>query len=364
MDRLYYYKRKFNQALIIHGICWLVGFIILGIFLFPKQIEEGVIEPHEPFTISLVFLGVLTVINLLYKLLGVLSFKSESILSVAMILCFPLGVVGILVFIPIYRYYNVKEFVQEKLSPLKESLLERKILNKTISAYQSVWKKQNFLKMILLPLILLLPVVAVIGGLVYLYFFSYDIFNYVLIGFIIIFYIFVSLKLGGLQDFEVTTKKYGVSIGDTFFDYGEVYLHEYESKTKTETSLDITAFLIAIPATIILLIAFAICLVIFTVSALLRLILPFLPFGGRSTIFLKRKTFVDYEYTMGVGFLKKPFFVLNRLLYKIFRINLVSRDFWREGIGQNYIETQLKDRNLRILNKKLDRIERKYGEHY
>ena len=364
MDRLYYYKRKFNQALIIHGICWLVGFIILGIFLFPKQIEEGVIEPHEPFTISLVFLGVLTVINLLYKLLGVLSFKSESILSVAMILCLPLGVVGILVFIPIYRYYHVKEFIQEKLSPLKESLLERKILNKTISAYQSVWKKQNFLKMILLPLILLLPVAAVIGGLVYLYFFSYDIFNYVLIGLIIIFYIFVSLKLGGLQDFEVTTKKYGVSIGDTFFDYGEVYLHEYESKTKTETSLDITAFLIAIPATIILLIAFAICLVIFTVSALLRLILPFLPFGGRSTIFLKRKTFVDYEYTMGVGFLKKPFFVLNRLLYKIFRINLVSRDFWREGIGQNYIETQLKDRNLRILNKKLDRIERKYGEHY
>ena len=41
MDKLEFYKRKFNHALALHFFGWLIAFTILGILLFPGQIERG-----------------------------------------------------------------------------------------------------------------------------------------------------------------------------------------------------------------------------------------------------------------------------------------------------------------------------------
>lgn len=45
MDKLEFYKKKFNQALALHFFGWLIVFAILGILLFPGQLERGEIEP-------------------------------------------------------------------------------------------------------------------------------------------------------------------------------------------------------------------------------------------------------------------------------------------------------------------------------
>lgn len=360
MDKLQFYKRKFNQALALHFFGWLIVFIILGILLFPGQIERGEIEPEKLLEIIPVFIGLDLGITLLYKIMGSIAFKVENVLSVCFIIAFPLGVVGMLVFIPIYKYYNVAQYID----PIKEGLRERKILNKTIKAYQACWKRQNFFKMIIIPLLLLIPIAALGVG-IYLFCTLYPSYaSIALPAAFIIYYFIVATKLGGFRDIEVTKTTYGVSIGDDWYNYGDVKLHEIDRKTKSDMDFDITAFLLAIPASIIILVAFVICLAIFTIGLVFRILFPFLPFSGRHSIFLTKKTFVDIDYCMGPEFLKKPFFVLNRFLYKTMRINLVSRDFWRDDVGQNYIETQLSDRNQRALERKLNRISKRYGHHY
>ena len=360
MDKLQFYKRKFNQALALHFFGWLVVFAILGILLFPGQIERGEIEPEKLLEIIPVFIGLDLGITLLYKIMGSIAFKVENVLSVCFIIAFPLGVVGMLVFIPIYKYYNVAQYID----PIKEGLRERKILNKTIKAYQAVWKRQNFFKMIIIPLLLLIPIAAIGIGL-YLFCTLYP--SYAMMALpiaFIIYYFIVASKLGGFRDIEVTKTTYGVSIGEGWFDYGDVKLTKMDQKVKSDIEFDIFAFLLAIPASIFILLAFVICLALFTLLLIFRILLPFLPFGGKHSIFLTRKTFVDIDYCMGPEFLKKPFFVLNRFLYKTMRINLVSRDFWRDDVGQNYIETQLSDRNQKVLDKKLKRISKRFGHHY
>ena len=360
MDKLQFYKRKFNQALALHFFGWLIVFAILGIFLFPGQIERGEIEPEKLFEIIPVFIGLDLGITILYKIMGSIAFKVENVLSVCFIIAFPLGVVGMLVFIPIYKYYNVAQYIE----PIKEGLRERKILNKTIKAYQAVWKRQNFFKMIIIPLILLIPIVALGVG---IYLFWTLLPSYAAIALpaaFIIFYLSVATKLGAFRDIEVTKTTYGVSIGDGWFDYGDIKLTKMDQRTKSDMEFDIFAFLFAIPASIFILIAFVICVALFTILLVLRIVFPFLPFGGKHSIFLTKKTFVDIDYCMGPEFLKKPFFVLNRFLYKTMRMNLVCRDFWRDDVGQNYIETQLSDRNQRALDRKLNRISKRYGHHY
>jgi hypothetical protein len=360
MEKLEYYKRKFNLALTLHFFGWIIVFIILGVLLFPGQIDRGEIEPEKLFEIILVFIGLDLGITILYKIMGLIAFKVENVLSVCFIIAFPLGIVGMLVFIPIYKYYNVSQYIE----PIKEGLRERKILNKTIKAYQAVWKRQNFLKMIIIPLLLLIPIVALGVG-IYLFWITLP--SYASIALpvaFIIFYLSVATKLGAFRDIEVIKTTYGVSIGEGLFDYGDVKLTKMDQKIKSDMEFDIFAFLIAIPASIFILIAFIICLALFTLLLVLRIIFPFLPFGGKHSIFLTKKTFVDIDYCMGPEFLKKPFFVLNRFLYKTMRINLVCRDFWRDDVGQNYIETQLSERNKRVLNRKLNRISKKYGHHY
>ncbi len=360
MGKLQFYKRKFNQALALHFFGWLVVFAILGILLFPGQIERGEIEPEKLLEIIPVFIGLDLGITLLYKIMGSIAFKVENVLSVCFIIAFPLGVVGMLVFIPIYKYYNVAQYID----PIKEGLRERKILNKTIKAYQAVWKRQNFFKMIIIPLLLLIPIAAIGIGL-YLFCTLYP--SYAMMALpiaFIIYYFIVASKLGGFRDIEVTKTTYGVSIGEGWFDYGDVKLTKMDQKVKSDIEFDIFAFLLAIPASIFILLAFVICLALFTLLLIFRILLPFLPFGGKHSIFLTRKTFVDVDYCMGPEFLKKPFFVLNRFLYKTMRINLVSRDFWRDDVGQNYIETQLSDRNQKVLDKKLKRISKRFGHHY
>lgn len=360
MDKLEFYKKKFNQALALHFFGWLIVFAILGILLFPGQIERGEIEPEKLLEIIPVFIGLDLGITLLYKIMGSIAFKTESVLSVCFIIAFPLGVVGMLVFIPIYKYYNVAQYI----APLKEGLRERRILNKSIKAYQSVWKRQNFFKMIIIPLLLLIPIAAVIGAIVAFCIFYPGIAEYAIPGALVVYYLIVATKMGGFRDIEVTKTTYGVSIGDGWLDYGDIKLTKMDEKTKSDMDFDIFAFLLAIPASIFILIAFVICLALFTALLILRIIFPFLPFGGKHSIFLSRKTFVDIDYCMGPSFLKKPFFVLNRFLYKTMRINLVCRDFWRDDVGQNYIETQLSERNQRVLDRKLRRIEKRFGHHY
>ena len=354
MDRKIYYKNKFKLALRLHFVAWLVVFAIIGAILFPKQIEQGMYDELKVIEVCLVFLGFLTLITLLFKLMGTLAFKSESVLSVCFLIAFPLGITGMLVFIPIYKYYKVGQY----LEPVKDFFYERKVLRKTVRAYQSVWKRQNFFQMVIVPLILLIPSIGLVVAAVILHKMFTSTATIVEGVILLIFYLSVAYKLGGVQDFDAIKTTYGVEVGDTVFDYGEVRLVERSRKEYTDTRLDITAFILAIPLSIILLAGLIIAYALFILCTVLRL---FFPTGGIHTIHLKRKTFVSDEYVFGPEFLKRPVFVFNRLLYKLFKINLVSRDFWLQDVGYNYIESQLSDRNSRVLDRKLDRIERKYG---
>ena len=354
MDRKLYYKDKFRLALRIHFVAWLVVFAVIGTILFPRQIEQGIYDEKKVIEVCLVFLGFLILVTLILKLMGTLAFKSESVLSVCFLIAFPLGVTGMLVFIPIYKYYKVGQY----LEPVKDFFFERKVLRKTVRAYQSVWKKQNFFQMVIVPLLLLIPSVGLVVLVVVLHRMFTSTAQIVegVIG--LIFYLSVAYKLGGVQDFDAIKTTYGVEVGDTVFDYGELRVVEKSRKEYTDTRLDITAFILAIPVSIIILIGLAIAYVLFVLCTILRI---FFPTGGIHTIHLKRKTFVSDEYVFGPSFLKRPVFVFNRLLYRLFKINLVSRDFWLQDVGYNYIESQLNERNSRILDRKLDKIERKYG---
>ena len=160
---------------------------------------------------------------------------------------------------------------------------------------------------------------------------------------------------------QKTTTSYSVSVGQGWLDYGQVYVSETGSVTKDDYHISFLAVILAFPLTWVVLVGIFVAILAFIAVNLLRMILPF---TGKRTIYLHKKTRVHPYYACGPDFLKGIVSVLNRGLGFLFRINLVSDEFWQDGVGPNYIRTYLSEKNMRLLEKKLAKVERKYGYYY
>lgn len=354
MDAYNYFNKKFKSRLKIFNFLAIITYVIVFFTAVTKHIENGVYDIPEVFKITLLYFGILIGTNIYIKILGKLAFKSNQWLIIVILLTFP---TGLYFYWPILTYHNA----DGNINYVKEKREDNKVLRATIKAYQQVWKKQNFVKRILVPLGYLLVAVGIVSLISLLMDVAPSV---VRIGFIIILilaYVFSIALLGGFTDVRRTYVKYDMEVGQGWFDYGEVKFYEVDRKTKDETDVSFIAMIIAVPLTPIVIMAVLIGIVAFLAINLIRVVIHS---NGMYSIYLHKKTMVHPRYAFGPAFLSPVMTFINRMLRFLFGINLVNKDFWFDGIAANYITSYLTEKNQKLLEKKLSKIEEKYGYYY
>ena len=354
MEAYDYYYRRFLKRLRAFNFLAVGLYILLWITSFPKHIANGVYDIPEVIKISIGYFLIFFLTNIVIKLIGKFAFKNLQCTIIAIVLTFP---IGLYFYWPILMYHNSDGDVDYE----KDKKYDNKVLKATIKAYQQAWKRQNFVKRIIVPLGYLAIAVVVF----YLISYALEVESGVIsVAFIILLVLAYALSialLGGFTDVRRTYIDYDVSIGKGWFDYGEVYINETNRKTKDETDVSILSMILAIPLTPVVIMAALVGICAFIAINLLRIVIHS---NSMYSIYMHKKTTVHPYYALGPKFLAKPMTLLNRLLRILFGINLVNKDFWFEGIGTNYITTYLNDKNRKYLQKKLEKVEKKYGYIY
>ncbi len=353
MNNYEVYKKSFLARLKGYVTIAALVFALVAIIFIPQHLASGTYEPMDAIMIPLIFAAMLVVIYFYLLGMGMLGFKSQTMLYIAILCTLPLG---IYFYTPIFRYHNGGDSIMDRLAG-------DKMLRDTIKAYQKAWKRQNFKNRVIKPLLAIVLVAVAVYGFIFLSESMPDVFPWVALGILALAYFCVLTMLGGVQDVTITTTTYDVSIGKDWWDYGEVHAYETGSKTKDGTRLDPIAAVLAIPLTGVALVVAVVGLFVWITISLLGLILPL---NGKHTIYLHKKTGMNPRY-IPLGqykYTKKIMLLINRLLGFLFSINLVNEDFWFEGVGTKYIRTYLSPRNTRYLEKQLAKVERKHGGYY
>lgn len=348
----YYYKKSKGRVNFLLLLC-VIGSVVAMYFTI-KNAELGKYEDENmPMIILALCIAGIVLGALFYRGLLAICTKSMGWTIFAIVFTFP---VGLIFYFPMIKYHNGDV-------PRKFREGNDKVFKATVRAYQKAWARQNFFKRICVPILLAVGVYALVKGLIFAYENYPTETKWVQFGIAAIMVILTLYLIGGVQDVRRTYDTYEASVGTGWLDYGEVTWHKTNSVTKDETDVSFVGLIIAIfllPFEIMLI---AIGVVIYIGFSLLKIIIPA---GGKRIIYLhKRKIRINPAYMpMSESFLNVVFAVLNSALAFIFSINIVNDDFWFDGIGPDYIEKNISDRNRRYLEKLLDRVERKYGYYY
>lgn len=354
-------KRKINRNIrIFMFICILICVVIF--------VEERCWEKNtEKLTIILgAMIGLLIFGYLFFKFLGKLSLSSKKGCIIMIIL---MNLFSLVLYYPAIQYhFNLAkddEVRYAEETEVDENLItdrkDRIIFKKTIKAYKSVWKKQNRFRVTILPIFFILAIVGIGYLLQWLEKNNTDALGVVGTIFMLAVYLLVVALLGGFGTRLVKETEYSVSVGTGWFDYGEVKVYEGNSTIKEEFHISFSSLIAAVPLTPVAIGVIIIGALVFVNINILSLIIPF---NGCHSIYLHKKTLVNRAYYLGPTWLNWLMHLINRLFALIFSINLVSKDFWLDGVATDYIYHYLSPKNRKLLEKKLSKIEEKYGYYY
>ncbi|MBR7181749.1 MAG: hypothetical protein IKD28_03080, partial [Clostridia bacterium] len=314
-----YYHKKVVLRMRMYALLYILAYVIV---FFIRKANYNLRDTEEELKIAGLFFAILAGTYLLLMFFRWIGFMGKPGMVLALLSFFP---ISLIFFWPIVKYHNGGEGI----------LPERdRVFDATVKAYQKVWKKQCFAQRVLLPL-LYIGIIALVGWLISFISTNFpDAFIWVALFIVVCVYMLTLAMLGGITPVQKTTTSYSVSVGQGWLDYGQVYVSETGSVTKDDYHISFLAVILAFPLTWVVLVGIFVAILAFIAVNLLRMILPF---TGKRTIYLHKKTRVHPYYACGPDFLKGIVNGLNRGLGFLFRINLVSDEFWQDGVGPNYI---------------------------
>ncbi len=354
-------KRKINRNIrILMFICTLICVVMFVEERYWKNNTENLI------IILSAMIGWLIFGYLFFKFFGKISLKSKKGCIIMIIF---MNLFALVLYYPAIQYqFNLAkddEVGYAEETEVNENLItdrkERKIFKKTIKAYKSVWKKQNRFRTTILPILFILAIVGIAYLLKLLEENNEDALMVIGTLFLLAVYLLVVALLGGFGTRLVKETEYSVSVGTGWLDYGEVNVYEGNSTIKEEFHVSIGSLIAAVPLTPVAIMVIFIGVLVFVNINILSLIIPF---NGCHSIYLHKKTLVNRAYYLGPTWLNWLMHLINKLFALIFSINLVSKDFWLDGVATDYIYHYLSPKNRKLLEKKLNKIEKKYGYYY
>lgn len=357
MEAELYFRRKVRRNVGIFIGQFVIVYAFVYFLALRKHIENGVYTSTEALGITLGYAAILLGTWLLCKLFSSIAFRSKNAFITMMVIYLVLGMWPILLLmIPIWQYHNNFE-----ASDAEAARQDRRVFRATVKAYQKAWRRQHYRARVVLPLVVLVITAAVIGGLYLLYLLNETVFAWVIFIAFLVLAVTMLGAFGGIRDVRITTKEYDVSIGTGWLDYGEVYVSERSSKTRDDTQISFVGLAICLVLTPFVVFAALLMLLVWLVINLIKIVFPV---NSYMAFFMHKKTAIHKHYVLGPSFLKGIMFTINKFFMAVFKINLVSREFWEDGIGPNYIEEYISPKNERYLDKLLDKVERKYGYRY
>lgn len=350
MDDLQYFSKKARKrinALLL--LCVIV--IVVCFFVSLKRDAEGFYDQEgTPMIIAIAgTVGVLIYLVVFAILLKLASISQGWTIAI-MLFTFP---IGIWYFWPMIRYHRGDSY---------NDIVDDKVFKATVKAYQKAWNRQCVFQRVGVPLLMVAGLVGIIMLFDYLQT-QPEVMKWVGIIFLGILFLFTLYLIGGVRDVRRTYDTYTASVGQTMFDYGEITWHKTDSVTKDETEISFVAVIIAIALIPVEIIAIVVLVLAFVFLQVLKMIIPT---TNKRMIYLhKRKIGINPMYMpCAENFLNVVFIYINRLLGLVLSINIVNDDFWTDGVGPNYICSNLSNRNADYLEKLLDKVERKYGYYH
>ena len=311
----YFYKKAKDR---INGFLWIciIGSLIAEFFVIKYNAEGRYDDSSTVILVPLVCVGFILLYNIVLKGLLKLSCKSQTWATLGIVLAWPMG---LYFYWPMLRYHRGDE-------PGNGDYTD-KAFKLTVKAYQKAWARQCFVQRVLYPIVLFVALIVGFIGLTELLASNSDASLWICGIILFLAYGATIYLIGGVRDVTRTTDYYNVEIGTGFLDYGEVKLHKSHSVTKDDTDVSIVAMIIAIPLTPVLIM---LCIILICGYVFLQVLRIFFPTGGRRSIYLnKRKMGVHPAYMPGSeGLLNVVFVLINKILGLIFRVNLVTDDFW------------------------------------
>ena len=349
-------KRRVNGFLFI---C-LIG-CIFALWFVNKENDLGHYDHLEgenrPLIVLILCIALMVLGLLFYKGLLALSKKSKGWTIAALIFSWP---VGLFFYLPMLQYHNGT--IPRKYRNL-ESKEDRKVFKATVRCYQKAWGRQNFFKRVVLPILYLVGIASIYQLIIYGENTLKEDMGWIYLIVAALLVIILLYAVGGVQDVRRTYDYYNVGVRENFFGELESYSYHTKSVTKDETDISwgsLIAIIICLPA---ILMAALIAIFIFIVITVIKLILPV---GGKGTIYIRsRKTMLNPMYMpLADSFLSVVVVFINKILGSVFSFYLVNEEFWLEGIGPEYIEKNISQRNGKYLEKLLEKVENKYGYRY
>lgn len=351
MDDLQYFSKKTQERVnLLLYLCLIV--IVVCFFVSIKRDAEGFYD-QEGTPVIIAVAGVVgsLLYLLFFKILIKLASISDKWTLFVIIMTFPLG---IWYFYPMIKYHRGDTY---------NDIVDNKVFKATVRAYQKAWARQCVFQRVGIPLLCVAALAGIIMGIDYLQMNYPDAMGWIGLIFFGILFLFTLYLIGGVREVRRTYDTYTAEVGTSMFDYGQVKWYKTDSVTKDETDISLVAVIVSIallPFETMLLVA-----VVFLFVAL-QVIRMILPIGGKRTIYLhKRKMGIHPMYMpFSESFLNVIIMYINRILGAVLSFNFVNDDFWTDGVGPNYICSNLSRRNERYLEKLLEKVERKHGYYH
>ncbi len=353
-DSYYFVKKCRKRGLVFIILTLIMGALLL--FLIINNSTKGVYNSEDTWKLIGLVVGMVAY-YILSIVVGIwLCSKSKIVTIIALVLTLPFG---LFIFYPLLNYHN--DVTQSDIDERNE---DRKVFKLTVRAYQKAWARQHYKERYIYPILLVAGVIVAFVGFFHLMIAFPTVMGWIILGALVLLVMVLVALMGGISTFTRRIDYYDVSVGEGFFDYGEVYLNHTDTKYKDETKVSILAVILAIFLIPFVVIGGFILLLLFLVIEVISIIIP--P-GSAKTIYLKNRNHgihPDYVPLGNTPIIGKLVMLFNRLIGKVFSKNLVNKDYWLDGRGPQYIYENLSDRNLDYLYDLLDKIDEKYGYHY
>lgn len=283
------------------------------------------------------------------------SISSKKV-CILMLLLF--SVIFLLVCFPVLRYHFKKNY-----DP-REDLLYTPKYRKTIAAFKSVWKRQNYVKAYVLPLVYLAAFVAliticsavpVVGTVI------------IVAACVVLFIINVN-AINGVMTEDVAYTTYTATRAEGFFDMldadfkcdDEYYNVNTSTTVKEENTAPFTTFVLSLLGILPELFLIVMALLLFIFVNAISLILPF---SSIHVITTDERLVVPDKYIWGsTKYTRGLDRMVNKLFKMLFGFSFVNKYFWIDQYGFKYIAKNLTDKNWAILEGKLNEIEAKYPD--
>ncbi len=346
------YDRSVKRATIFGGI-WFAIWAIVAVGMFLSEGASDFDEMGDSLGLCLLFVGIGLVLPIFLRFFVWLASLNQGLCILSMILT---SMFGMLICIWIL-YPMLMEYYNKFTGTTKE---ERAVFTQKVRAYLKAWGRQNFLYKTVLPIFQ--ASLLIIGFNLLLENIDSPVVKYGALGILAAIALFLFYKMGAVVYYDSTKTTYQVEIGQTIFDYGDVITTEVDRKTTQKSELNWVSLILAIVLSP-LLVLLAILLVLFYVAA--NLVMMFLPMSTHRMFIPDSKVRVGEEYVPFSGtFLETPMMFINSVTASLFRFQFVNRDFWDTETGFDYIEGNLSARNKKYLDRRLQKIKKKYGEYY